>query len=116
MQLTIVKPDDWHLHVRDGDALASVLPHTARCFARAIIMPNLKQPVTTTAVARDYRARILAALPGNLHFKPLMTLYLTENTTAQEIMRARDSGIIYGIKLYPAGATTHSEGGVKDME
>ncbi|MGH8502207.1 MAG: dihydroorotase [Gammaproteobacteria bacterium] len=116
MKLTLTKPDDWHLHVRDGDALASVLPHTAKRFARAIIMPNLKPPVTTVAMAREYRARMLAALPDGAAFEPLMTLYLTENTTTDEIARAAGSGIVHGVKLYPAGATTHSEAGVRNVE
>jgi dihydroorotase len=116
MNLTIIKPDDWHLHVRDGDVLNSVLPHTTRRFRRAIIMPNLKPPVTTTAMAQAYRRRIMAALPGDVEFEPLMTLYLTEDTSPQEIAQACDSGIIHGVKLYPAGATTHSEAGVRNIE
>ena len=113
--LTITRPDDWHLHLRDGAALAAVLPHTARQFARAIVMPNLRPPVTTTAQAFEYRARILAALPGGMAFEPLMTLYLTDLTTADEIVRARASGIVHGVKLYPAGATTNSDSGVTDV-
>ena len=113
--LTLRRPDDWHLHLRDGDALAAVLPHTARQFARAIVMPNLKPPVTTTAAAADYRARILAALPAGLHFEPLMTLYLTDRTDPAEIVRAKASGIVHGCKLYPAGATTNSDSGVTDI-
>ena len=113
--LTITRPDDWHLHLRDGDAMASVLPHTARQFARAIVMPNLRPPVTTTAQALAYRERILAALPEGMHFQPLMTLYLTDNTPADEIRRARDSGMIHAVKLYPAGATTNSDAGVTDL-
>jgi len=113
--LTLRRPDDWHLHLRDGDALAAVLPHTARQFARAIVMPNLKPPVTTTAAAADYRARILAALPAGLHFEPLMTLYLTDRTEPAEIVRAKASGIVHGCKLYPAGATTNSDSGVTDI-
>jgi len=113
--LTITRPDDWHLHLRDGAALAAVLPHTARQFARAIVMPNLKPPVTTAAMAQAYRARILAALPAGLAFEPLMTLYLTDNTPADEIRRARESGIVHGVKLYPAGATTNSDAGVTDI-
>lgn len=113
--LTITRPDDWHLHLRDGAALASVLPHSARQFARAIVMPNLKPPVTTTALAAAYRARILAALPAEMRFEPLMTLYLTDNTDPGEILRARDSGFIHAVKLYPAGATTNSDFGVTDL-
>ena len=110
--LTLTRPDDWHLHLRDGDDLAAVLPHTARCFGRAIVMPNLKLPVTTTKRALDYRERILAALPENSRFEPLMTLYLTDDTSPEEIARAKLSGRVQGIKLYPAGATTHSDAGV----
>ena len=113
--LRIRQPDDWHLHLRDGAALRTVLPHTARCFARAIVMPNLKPPVTTTADAVAYRQRILAALPAGLRFEPLMTLYLTDRTSPDEVERARDSGIVHGFKLYPSGATTHSEAGVTDI-
>jgi dihydroorotase len=114
-RLTLRRPDDWHLHLRDGDALAAVLPHTARQFARAIVMPNLKPPVTTTAAAAGYRARILAALPAGLAFEPLMTLYLTDRTDPEEIVRAKASGIVHGCKLYPAGATTNSDFGVSDI-
>ncbi len=113
--ITITRPDDWHLHLRDGVVLADVLPHTARQFARAIVMPNLKPPVTTTAQAAAYRERILAALPAGLSFEPLMTLYLTDNTPADEIRRAKDSGFIHALKLYPAGATTNSDAGVTDL-
>src|SRR5437660_4804230 len=113
--LTITRPDDWHLHLRDGAAMASVLPHTARQFGRAIVMPNLKPPVTTTAQAQAYRARILAALPARMAFEPLMTLYLTNNTPPDEIRRAKDSGFIHAVKLYPAGATTNSDAGVTDL-
>jgi len=113
--LTIARPDDWHLHLRDGTAMAAVLPHTARQFARAIVMPNLKPPVTTTAEAQAYRARILAALPAGLAFEPLMTLYLTDSTPVDEIRRAKASGIVHGVKLYPAGATTNSDSGVTDI-
>ncbi len=113
--LTLARPDDWHLHVRDGDMLAAVLPHTARQFGRAIIMPNLKPPVTTTEQARAYRGRILAALPAGMTFEPLMTLYLTDNTPPDEIRRARESGFVHGVKLYPAGATTNSDAGVTDL-
>ncbi|MBI3731524.1 MAG: dihydroorotase [Burkholderiales bacterium] len=115
-QITITRPDDWHLHVRDGAALASVLPHTAAQFARAIIMPNLKPPVTTTEQAADYRERILAALPAGMSFEPLMTLYLTNNTPPDEIRRAKDSGFVHAVKLYPAGATTNSDAGVTDLK
>ncbi len=113
--LTITRPDDWHLHVRDAAALAAVLPHTARQFARAIIMPNLKPPVTTTALALAYRERILAAVPAGLSFEPLMTLYLTDNTPAAEIAQAKASGKIHAVKYYPAGATTNSDSGVTDI-
>ncbi len=114
-KLTITRPDDWHLHLRDGAALAAVLPDTARQFARAIIMPNLKPPVTTVAQAQAYRARILAALPAGMAFEPLMTLYLTDNTPPEEIAAAKASGFIHGVKLYPAGATTNSDAGVTDI-
>jgi dihydroorotase len=114
--LTLIRPDDWHLHVRDGAALAAVIPHTAQQFARAIIMPNLKPPVTTTALALAYRERILAAVPADLSFEPLMTLYLTDNTPAAEIAQAKASGRIHAVKYYPAGATTHSDSGVTDIK
>ncbi|MDR5736717.1 MULTISPECIES: dihydroorotase [unclassified Caballeronia] len=116
--LTLARPDDWHLHVRDGATLAAVLPHTARQFGRAIIMPNLKPPVTTTEMAAAYRERILAALPKEgaaARFEPLMTLYLTDNTPPEEIHRARECGFVHGVKLYPAGATTNSDAGVTDL-
>ena len=113
--LTLIRPDDWHLHLRDGALMQSVLPDTARQFARAIIMPNLKPPVTSTAQAAAYRERILSALPEGLRFQPLMTLYLTNATTPDEIRRAKDSGIIHAVKLYPAGATTNSDAGVRDL-
>src|SRR5690606_32283257 len=113
--LTITRPDDWHLHLPDGATLASVLPHTARQFARAIVMPNLKPPVTTTAQAVAYRERILAALPSGMQFEPLMTLYLTDNTPPEEIRRAKESGVVHAVKLYPAGATTNSAAGVTDL-
>ncbi|MFO1409606.1 MAG: dihydroorotase [Steroidobacteraceae bacterium] len=113
--LRLRRPDDWHLHLRDGAALAAVLPFTAARFARAIIMPNLKPPVTTTALALAYRERILAALPAGARFEPLMTLYLTDATPPQEIERAAASGRVFGCKLYPAGATTHSDAGVTDI-
>jgi len=115
LTITLTRPDDWHLHLRDGAAMADVLPHSARRFARAIVMPNLRPPVTTTAQAVEYRNRILAALPGGMAFEPLMTLYLTDNTSAEEIRRARASGIVHGVKLYPAGATTNSDSGVTDV-
>ena len=113
--LTIVRPDDWHLHLRDGAAMAAVLPHTARRFARAIVMPNLKPPVRTVEEARAYRARIRAALPRGAEFEPLMTLYLTDNTDPGEIVRARQSGFVHAVKYYPAGATTNSDSGVTDL-
>lgn len=113
--LTITRPDDWHLHLRDGDVLASVLPDSARQFGRAIVMPNLKPPVTTVEQAAAYRERILAALPAALSFEPLMTLYLTNNTPPDEIRRAKDSGFVHAVKLYPAGATTNSDAGVTDL-
>jgi dihydroorotase len=113
--ITITRPDDWHLHLRDGAAMASVLPHTARQFSRAIVMPNLKPPVTTTAQAVAYRERILAALPSGMRFEPLMTLYLTNNTSPDEIRRAKESGAVHAVKLYPAGATTNSDAGVTDL-
>jgi len=109
--LTITRPDDWHLHLRDGAALKAVLPDTARQFARAIVMPNLRGRITTTELAVAYRQRILDALPEGANFEPLMTLYLTDNTTAEEIATAKASGIIHGVKLYPAGATTNSDSG-----
>ena len=111
-RIELLRPDDWHLHLRDGAAMASVLPDSARRFARAIVMPNLKPAVRTTQQALDYRERILAALPQGARFEPLMTLYLTDDTPAEEIMRARASGRVHGVKLYPAGATTHSDEGV----
>ena len=113
--LTITRPDDWHLHLRDGATMRDVLPDTARQFARAIVMPNLRPPVTTAAMAADYRSRILTALPEGLRFEPLMTLYLTDNTSAEEIAFAKASGIVHGVKLYPAGATTNSDSGVTDL-
>jgi dihydroorotase len=114
-QLRIPKPDDWHLHLRDGESLRAVLPFTAARFARAIVMPNLKPPITSTDMAAAYRARILAALPAGSAFVPLMTLYLTDHTSAAEILCARESGIVFGCKLYPAGATTHSDCAVTDI-
>jgi dihydroorotase len=113
--ITLTRPDDWHLHLRDGAALAAVLPHSARQFARAIVMPNLKPPVTTTAQAAAYRERILAALPAGMQFEPLMTLYLTDNMPPDEIRRAKDSGFVHAVKLYPAGATTNSDAGVTSL-
>ncbi len=112
--LTLTRPDDWHLHLRDGAALAAVLPATARQFARAIVMPNLRPPVTTAAAAMAYAARIRAALPAGADFLPLMTLYLTDGTPPDEIRRARQAGVV-ALKLYPAGATTHSDAGVTDI-
>jgi dihydroorotase len=111
-QLTLKRPDDWHLHLRDGAAMASVLADTARCFGRAIVMPNLKPAVRTTQQALHYRERILAALPEGAAFEPLMTLYLTDDTPPEEIARAKLSGRVFGVKLYPAGATTNSAEGV----
>ena len=113
--LTLTRPDDWHLHLRDGDMLAAVLPDTARRFARAIVMPNLKPPVRTVADAAAYRERILAALPAGLTFEPLMTLYLTDNTSPEEILKAKVSGFVHAVKYYPAGATTNSDSGVTDI-
>jgi dihydroorotase len=115
MELTLTRPDDWHLHVRDGAALSGVVPHTAHRFGRAIIMPNLQPPVTTIEQARGYRDRILAATPEGSGFEPLMTLYLTDNTSPDDIARAKASGLIQGVKLYPAGATTHSDAGITDI-
>ena len=111
-RLVLTRPDDWHLHLRDGPMLDAVIAPTARVFGRAIVMPNLRPPVTTTAAAAGYRERILAALPSGTSFVPLMTLYLTDNTTADEIARARESGFVHAVKYYPAGATTHSDAGV----
>jgi dihydroorotase len=113
--LTLIRPDDWHLHLRDGAALAAVLPHTARQFARAIVMPNLRPPVTSVDMAEAYRRRILAALPPGARFEPLMTLYLTDNTAPGEIALARASGRVHAVKYYPAGATTNSDSGVTDL-
>lgn len=114
-ELTITRPDDWHLHLRDGAALQAVLPDTARRFGRAIVMPNLRPPVTTAAQAAEYRQRVLAALPAGLKFEPLMTLYLTDRTPPEEIDRALAGGIVRAVKLYPAGATTNSDSGVTDI-
>jgi dihydroorotase len=113
--LTLTRPDDWHLHLRDGATMHAVLPDTARQFGRAIVMPNLRPPVTTTAMAQEYRQRILGALPAGLRFEPLMTLYLTDNTSPDEIANAKASGFVHGVKLYPAGATTNSDSGVTDL-
>jgi dihydroorotase len=112
--LTLTRPDDWHLHLRDGDALRTVVPHTAAQFGRAIVMPNLKPPVTTATQATAYRDRIRAAVPAGLAFEPLMTFYLTDNLPPDEIVRARDAGVV-AAKLYPAGATTNSDAGVTDI-
>jgi dihydroorotase len=112
--ITITRPDDWHLHVRYGDALNTVVPHTAAQFGRAIIMPNLRPPVTTAAQALAYKSRIQAAVPAGMTFEPLMTLYLTDNLPADEIKRAKDAGVV-AAKLYPAGATTNSDAGVTDL-
>jgi dihydroorotase len=114
--LTLTRPDDWHLHLRDAAALAAVLPHSAKQFARAIVMPNLRPPVTTVDLAEAYRRRILAALPANANFEPLMTLYLTDNTTPDEIVLAKASGRVHAVKYYPAGATTNSDSGVTRLE
>lgn len=114
--LTITRPDDWHLHLRDGAAMCDVLPHTAARFGRAIVMPNLKPPVTTTDLAQAYRERIVAALPPGSRFEPLMTLYLTDNTCPDEIVRAKQSGVVHAVKYYPAGATTNSDSGVTAIE
>jgi dihydroorotase len=114
-RIAITNPDDWHLHVRDGDALRTVVPHTAAQFARAIIMPNLKPPVVTTELARAYRERIMKAVPEGASFQPLMTLYLTDNTPVEEIRRAKASGLVFAVKYYPAGATTNSDSGVSDI-
>jgi dihydroorotase len=115
-RLTIQRPDDWHVHLRDTEALNSIARFTAERFGRAIVMPNLKAAITTTALAGAYRQRIVAALPAGSRFEPLMTLYLTNDTSAEEIDRAKNSGFIHGVKLYPAGATTHSQAGVTNIE
>jgi len=114
-KLVITRPDDWHLHLRDGDLMKDVLPHTAARFARAIVMPNLKPPVATVKQALEYRERILAAVPGGADFTPLMTLYLTESTKPEEIHHAKAEGHIHGVKFYPAGATTNADAGVRDI-
>ncbi len=116
MRLTIQRPDDWHVHLRDGAALARTVPDSARTMGRAIVMPNLRPPITTVAAADAYRARILAHRPAGSGFEPLMTLYLTDNTSPEEIHRAADSGFVPAVKLYPAGATTNSDSGVTDVE
>jgi dihydroorotase len=113
--LTLRRPDDWHVHLRDGASLGAVVKFTAERFGRAIVMPNLKPPITSAALASAYRDRILAALPAGAKFEPLLTLYLTDSTAPDEIDRARAAGIIHGVKLYPAGATTHSDAGVTDI-
>ena len=114
--LTLRRPDDWHLHVRDGAQLAAVVPFTARQFGRALVMPNLQPPMTTTDALAAYRARILAAVPAGLAFEPRMTLYLTDSTSPDEIRKAQASGFVVGAKLYPAGATTHSDAGVTSID
>ena len=113
-EITITRPDDWHVHLRDGDVLKTVVPHTAAEFGRAIVMPNLKPPVTTAAQAVAYKARIQAAIPKGINFEPLMTLYLTDNLAPEEIYRAKEEGVV-AAKLYPAGATTNSDAGVTNM-
>lgn len=115
-RLTLLRPDDWHVHLRDTDALKALVPFTAERFGRAIVMPNLNPPITTTALAGAYRQRILAALPAGSRFEPLMTLYLTNGTLPEEVDRAKKSGFVHGVKLYPAGATTHSQAGVTDIK
>jgi dihydroorotase len=115
VKIQLIRPDDWHLHLRDGALMHSVLPDTARQFARAIVMPNVRPPITTTLLAKEYRLRIIAALPAGNQFEPLMTLYLTDNTSAEEIRRAKLSGLVHAVKLYPAGATTNSDAGVTEL-
>ncbi|XP_074587105.1 dihydroorotase, mitochondrial [Curcuma longa] len=115
MELSLTRPDDWHLHLREGELLHAVASHSARQFGRAIVMPNLKPPITTTEAAVAYRQSILKALPEGSVFDPLMTLYLTDNTSPEEIKLARQSGVVFAIKLYPAGATTNSQDGVTDI-
>ncbi|XP_065876253.1 dihydroorotase, mitochondrial isoform X1 [Euphorbia lathyris] len=115
MELTLTQPDDWHLHLRDGELLQAVVPHSASHFRRAIVMPNLRPPITTTAAAVAYRESILKALPSDSNFTPLMTLYLTDTTSPEEIKLARRSGVVFAVKLYPAGATTNSQDGVTDL-
>jgi dihydroorotase len=116
MKISLLRPDDWHLHLRDGAALSAVLAHTAERFGRAIVMPNLKPAITTTELAGQYRARIMAALPAPSRFEPLMTLYLTDNTSPSEVHRAKQSGFVHAIKYYPAGATTHADAGVTALD
>ena len=113
--LTITRPDDWHLHLRDGEALKAVLPHTVRQMARAIVMPNLKPPVRQVGEAAAYRARIIEAIPAGLKFEPLMTLYLTDDTSPADVVAAKASGFVKAVKYYPAGATTHSDSGVTNL-
>lgn len=115
-KITLTRPDDWHLHLRDGEGLKAVLPDTAKQFARAIVMPNLRPPVTTAEAALAYYQRIKQALPAGMVFEPLMTLYLTDNTPASEIAAARESGVVHAVKLYPAGATTNSDSGVTSLQ
>lgn len=115
MKLTLTRPDDWHIHFRDGDAMTLTVPQTAATMARAVAMPNLKPPVTTTELAQAYHKRILSHLPEGSSFEPLMTLYLTDKTTSEEIHRAADSGVVHAVKVYPAGATTNSDSGVTDI-
>ena len=112
--LTLIQPDDWHVHLLDGEALSAVVSHTAAQFARAVVMPNLKPPITTPALALAYRHRIQQALPDGSVFEPLMTLYLTDNTAPDEVRRAADRSVVHAVKLYPAGATTNSDAGVTD--
>lgn len=114
--IRLIRPDDWHLHLRDGEALRTTVPHSARQFARAIIMPNLKPPVTTLQAAQAYRRRILDALPAGSDFEPLMTLYLTDTVPVDEVKKARESGLVHAVKYYPAGATTNSESGVTAID
>jgi len=116
MKISLLRPDDWHLHLRDGAALSAVLAHTAERFRRAIVMPNLKPAIATTELASQYRARIMAALPAQSRFEPLMTLYLTDNTSPSEVHRAKQSGFVHAIKYYPAGATTHADAGVTSLD
>lgn len=115
-KITLTRPDDWHLHLRDGDALKVVLPDTARRFSRAIVMPNLRPPVTNVQLATEYRQRILSALPNGAQFEPLMTLYLTDNTSVKDVEEAKASGFVKAFKLYPAGATTNSDSGVTSLD
>ncbi|MDH3354443.1 MAG: dihydroorotase [Chromatiales bacterium] len=114
-QITLIRPDDWHVHFRDGEALKETVPHHAQRFGRAIVMPNLKPPITSVSLAKNYRQQIVAATPKDFDFNPLMTLYLTQMTSPEDIEQAKESGIIYGVKFYPAGATTNSDAGVTDI-